>query len=363
MPTTPTIAPRAIAQSRGRRSPLSRLPSHDHERVSEEPLVDVERLNAHWRAAFDAAEDALRCAALYLPPDELRVRASGLAAEREPITQLLRAFALDSGVNGPSPLTFSSWDARQLLGLPSGVRACVFTLDGVLIGSAEIHAAAWAETFDEFVSRRIERTGGRFAPFNKRIDYPLHIHGKPRLDGVRAFLASRGISLPEGDATDPPGLETVHGLANRKNQALLRRLDEHGVNAFEGSRRYLELAHDAGLGCAVVSASANTQTILQRSGLADLADESVDGTTMAAEKLRGKPAPDTLLAACRKLGVEPEHAAAFETTPAGIVAARAAGFRIVIAVNSTGQADPLRAEVPDVVVTNLAELGALSPSR
>jgi beta-phosphoglucomutase-like phosphatase (HAD superfamily) len=107
-----------------------------------------------------------------------------------------------------------------------------------------------------------------------------------------------------------------------------------------------------------VSASANTQTILKRSGLADLADESVDGTTMAAERLRGKPAPDTLLAACRKLGIEPERAAAFETTPAGIAAARAAGFRIVIAVNGTGQADALRAEAPDVVVTSLAELAA-----
>ena len=358
MPTTPALAPRAVAQSRGKRRTLSRLPPHDRERVSEAPFVDVETLNARWRAAFGAAEDALRSAARYLAPEELRVRANSLAAEREPTTQLLRALALDSGVKGLSPLTFSSWDARQLLGLPSGVKACVFTLDGVLIGSAEIHAAAWAETFDEFVSRRIERTGGRFAPFNQRIDYPLHIHGKPRLDGVRAFLASRGISLPEGDATDPPGLETVHGLANRKNQALLRRLDEHGVNAFEGSRRYLELAHDAGLRCAVVSASANTETILQRSGLADLADESVDGTTMAAEELRGKPAPDTLLAACRKLGVEPENAAAFETTPAGIAAARAAGFRIVIAVNSTGQADALRAEAPDVVVTSLAELSS-----
>ena len=358
MPTTPALAPRAFAQSRGRRRTLSQLPSDDRERVSGEPLVDVEVLNAHWRAAFDAAEDALRHAALYLAPEELRVRANSLAAEREPTTQLLRALALDSGVRSLSPLTFSSWDVRQLLGLPSGVKACVFTLDGVLIGSAAIHAAAWAETFDEFVSQRIERTGGRFAPFNQRIDYPLHIHGKPRLDGVRAFLASRGISLPEGDATDPPGLETVHGLANRKKQALLRRLDEHSVSAFEGSRRYLELAHDAGLRCAVVSASANTQTILKRSGLAALADESVDGTTMAAERLRGKPAPDTLLAACRKLGIEPERAAAFETTPAGIAAARAAGFRIVIAVNGTGQADALRAEAPDVVVTSLAELAA-----
>jgi HAD superfamily hydrolase (TIGR01509 family) len=226
----------------------------------------------------------------------------------------------------------------------------------VLIGSAAIHIAAWTETFDEFISRRIERTGGRFALFNPRVDYPRHIHGKPRLDGVRAFLASRGISLPEGEPGDSPGLETVHGLANRKNQALLRRLDEHGVHAFEGSRRYLEIAHDAGLQCAVVSASANTPTILERSGLADLIDQSVDGNTIIAERLRAKPAPDTLLAACRQLGVDPQRAAAFETTPAGIAAARAAGFRTVIGVNSPGRADGLRAEAADFVVTGLDEL-------
>jgi beta-phosphoglucomutase family hydrolase len=328
-----------------------------HWALSREPLVDLAALGAHWRAAFDAADTALHAASLYLPPEEVRDDANRLAAEREPTAALLRALAADRRASGQfSALMVSSRDTRDLLGLPSGVRACVFNLDGVLIGSAAIHTAAWAETFDEFISRRIERTGGRFAPFNARIDYPLHIHGKPRLDGVRAFLASRGISLPEGDAADPPELETVHGLANRKNQALQRQLDKHGVHAFDGSRRYLELAHDADLQCAVVSASANTETILQRSGLADLIDERVDGNTVTAERLRAKPAPDTLLAACRKLGVDPQHAVSFETTPAGITAARAAAFRIVIAVNSAGNADALRAEAPDVVVAGLAEL-------
>jgi beta-phosphoglucomutase family hydrolase len=328
-----------------------------HWALSREPLVDLAALGAHWRAAFDAADAALHAARFYLPPEEVRDDANRLAAEREPTAALLRALAVDRGASGQfAALMFSSRDTRELLGLPSGVQACVFNLDGVLIGSAAIHTAAWTETFDEFISRRIERTGGRFAPFNARIDYPLHIHGKPRLDGVRAFLASRGISLPEGDDADPPGLETVHGLANRKNEALQRQLDKHGVHAFDGSRRYLELAHDAGLQCAVVSASANTETILQRSGLTDLIDERVDGNTVTAEGLRGKPAPDTLLAACRKLGVDPQRAASFETTPAGIAAARAAGFRIVIAVNSTGNAAALRAEAPDVVVTGLAEL-------
>jgi len=317
----------------------------------------VDTLTTRWRAAFDAAFAALRCARPYLPPDELQDRSKLLEAERDPTTELLEALARDQHESRQvSPLTFSPWDARQLLGLPAGVDACVFNLDGVLIGSAAIHTASWTETFDEFISRRIERTGGRFAPFNPRVDYPRHIHGKPRLEGVRAFLASRGISLPEGESGDPPGLETVRGLANRKNQSLLRRLDEHGVHAFEGSRSYLEIAHDAGLQCAVVSASANTQTILERSGLADLIDQSVDGNTIIAERLRAKPAPDTLLAACRLLGVDPQRAAAFETTPAGIAAARVACFRTVIGVNSTGRADGLRAEAADFIVTGLDEL-------
>ncbi len=324
---------------------------------SVEPLIGVDTLRAHWRAAFDAADSALRSAAGYLPPEEVRDEANRLDAEREPTTELLRALARDRNAHVEvAPLTGSSWTERQLLGLPAGVTALVLTRDGVLIGSAEIHAAAWKETFDEFIARRIERTHGGFATFSRRVDYPEHMHAKPRLEGVRAFLASRGISLPEGDADDPPGTETVHGLANRKNQALLRCLDEHGVNAFAGSRRYLEIAHEAGMECAVVSASANTRTILERSGLASLVDRSVDGETIAADRLRAKPAPDTLLEACRQLGVEPERAAAFETTPAGIAAARTAGFQFVIGVSSTGQADALRTAAPDLVVTGLAEL-------
>jgi len=253
-------------------------------------------------------------------------------------------------------LMVSPSEARRLLGLPPEVAACVFNLDGVLIGSAALHAAAWTETFDEFISNRIERTGGRFAPFNPLVDYPELIHARPRLDGVRAFLASRGIRLPEGDTTDAPGAATVHGLANRKNLALLRRIDEHGVTAFAGSRSYLELAHEAGVHCAVVSASANTETILARAGLTELIEERVDGNTMRAEQLRAKPAPDTLLAACRKLGVEPQRAAAFETTRAGVIAGRAAGFDLIVGVDGGGDAAGLRAEGADFIVTGVDEI-------
>jgi HAD superfamily hydrolase (TIGR01509 family) len=316
--------------------------------------VSIDTLASRWRASFHAAEAALEAAAAdSFPGDELHAHARRLAAEIAPTEELLEELARER--HTPSPflhLHVSPREARLLLGLPAEVAACVFNLDGVLIGSAAIHAGAWTETFDEFVSNRRERTHGEFAPFNPRVDYPRYIHGQPRLDGVRAFLASRGIRLPEGEPGDPPGLETVHGLANRKNQALLRRLDRFGVTAFEGSRSYLELAREAGVRCAVVSASANTDTILERAGIEDLIDERIDGNTMRVERLRVKPAPDTLLAACRKLGVEPRRAAAFETTRAGVAAGRAAGFDLVVGVGDAS----LRAVGADIVVAGVGEL-------
>jgi HAD superfamily hydrolase (TIGR01509 family) len=323
----------------------------------EAPTVTAETLRDRWTAAFDAAQGALSAAALYLPPDELRERAGRLEAERPRAVRLLRELARDEHrAVTHLHVALAPWEAQRLLGLPPGVHACVFNADGVLIGSAALHAAAWTETFDEFIARRIERTGGRFAPFNARLDYPAHIHGRPRLDGVRTFLASRGISLPAGDPSDAPGTETVHGLANRKNQALLRLLDEHPLTAYEGSRHYLELAQDAGLRRAVVSASANTQTMLERAGLAHLIDARVDGRAIVEEHLHARPAPDVLLAACRRLEVEPQEAAVFETTAAGVQAARAAGFARVVGVDHTGNAKALADGGADLVVSGLAEL-------
>jgi beta-phosphoglucomutase-like phosphatase (HAD superfamily) len=253
-------------------------------------------------------------------------------------------------------LVASPWETKRLLGLPSDVAACVFNVDGVLVSSAAIHAVAWRETLDEFISRRIERTGGSFAPFSLDVDYPQHIHGRSRVEGVRAFLASRGISLPEGSPDDQPGAESVHGLANRKRSALLRLLDERSVTAFEGTRLYLELVRDARLGCAVVSGSTNTQAMLDHAHLSAFIDECVDGNTMLAESLRRKPAPDMLLAACRYLGVEPEHAAVFEATPDGVAAGRAGRFELVVAVDQGGEADALRARGADLVVSELGEI-------
>ena len=307
--------------------------------MAEVLLPSLETISAPWRSAFDAAASALRAADASLEPAELRDRSRRLGGERAATVALLDAVARAEGVPARfSELLLSPAALKRLLGLPSTAIACVFDLEGVLVGSAAIHAAAWRETFDELIHARVEQTGGRFAPFDPRTDYPRHIHGRPRLEGVRAFLASRGISLPEGAPSDPPGAGTVHALANRKQEALLRRLDERGVRAFEGSKRYLETARDAGLRRAVVSASTHTDTILERAGLAGLVERSVDGSTIVAERLRPSPAPDALLAACRMLDVDPAHAVAFQTTADGVAAARTAGFGLVVA---TGLADLL----------------------
>ncbi|RJK97804.1 beta-phosphoglucomutase family hydrolase [Vallicoccus soli] len=245
-----------------------------------------------------------------------------------------------------------------MLGLPEGVTACLFDLDGVLTDTAAVHDAAWTEVFDAFLRERAERTGGRFVPFDPVQDYADHVDGKPRADGVRDFLASRGVHLPEGSPDDGPAEPTVHGLGNRKNEALLRRVREDGVEVFAGSRRYLEEAAALGLRRAVVSSSANTREVLEVTGLAALVEERVDGVVLRETGLRGKPAPDTFLEGARRLGVAPAAAAVFEDALAGVEAGRAGGFGAVVGVDRVGggHADDLRVHGASVVVRDLAEL-------
>jgi beta-phosphoglucomutase family hydrolase len=241
------------------------------------------------------------------------------------------------------------------LGLPEAVTAGLFDLDGVLTNTAALHNQAWTEMFDAFLRERAERTGEPFVAFDPEADYATYVDGKPRPDGVRDFLASRGITLPEGRPDDGPGSETVHGLGNRKNQALLRRIHQEGVEVFAGSRRYLEAARDAGLRRVVVSSSANTAEVLQVTGLATLVEGWIDGLAIAAQGLKGKPAPDAFLAGARCAGVEPAQAAVFEDALAGVEAGRAGGFGFVVG-DRTGHADALRAHGADVVVPDLARL-------
>ena len=343
----------------GLRSPPSELA------VMQAPAsaVDLDSVSAHWRVVFNMTEDALRAASrcgksLSFAETELHALSSQLALERAETAELLDEVAREEHLDLSHRLS-APRATRRTLGLPANLAACVFDLDGVLTASGELHAAAWAETFDEFLARRVELTGERFAPFrpfDPRVDYLRHINGRPRLDGVHAFLASRGIRLPDGRSDDPPDTETIHGLANRKQAALLHLLEREDVTAFAGARRYLEDALEAGLRCAVVSPSTNTGAILDRAGLASLIEERVDGNTIQTEQLVPKPAPDTLLAACRRLGSKPSETAAFETTSAGITAARTAGFGLVVAIDRSGRAETLSAHGADLVI---ADLGAL----
>jgi beta-phosphoglucomutase family hydrolase len=243
-----------------------------------------------------------------------------------------------------------------VLGLPDGTHACLFDLDGVLTKTAVVHNAAWKEMFDAYLQERSRRTGEPFVPFDPGRDYDEYVDGKPRADGTRSFLASRGIELPEGSDDDPPGAETIHGLGTRKNEIVLRRIREDGVEAYENSVRYVRAARDAGLRRAVVSSSANCRDVLVAASIEDLFEARIDGVVAGREHLRGKPAPDTFLAAARALGLGPQEAAVFEDALAGVEAGRAGRFRFVVGVDRTGQADALKKHGADVVVADLAEL-------
>jgi beta-phosphoglucomutase family hydrolase len=243
-----------------------------------------------------------------------------------------------------------------VLGIGRGIRACLFDLDGVLTQTAKVHAAAWKRTFDDFLRRRAQERGEELVPFDAIGDYEAYVDGKPRYDGVASFLASRGIELAQGTVDDPPGAETVHGLGNRKNELVLEMIHKDGVEAYDGSVRYVHAVRDAGLPRAVVSSSSNCRDVLAAAGIEDLFDAIVDGVSAEREHLKGKPAPDTFLAGARALAVEPAHAAVFEDALVGVQAGRAGAFGFVVGVDRLGQADALRAHGADVVVGDLAEL-------
>ncbi|MFN2495851.1 MAG: HAD family hydrolase [Pseudonocardiaceae bacterium] len=241
------------------------------------------------------------------------------------------------------------------LGLPDQITAALFDLDGVLTNTADLHREAWKQTFDAVLRERAEGGGDSFREFTDR-DYAEHVDGMPRADGVRQFLASRGITLSEGFPDDPPDVRTVHGLGNRKNELLLRMIEQHGVSPYPGSVRYLQAARDAGLAIGVVTSSANGASVLDAAGLSPFIQARVDGVAIARDGLRGKPAPDSFLAGAQALGVDPAQVAVFEDALAGVQAGRAGGFGHVIGVDRAGQAQALRDCGADVVVADLAEL-------
>ncbi|MBA3367692.1 MAG: HAD-IA family hydrolase [Geodermatophilaceae bacterium] len=242
-----------------------------------------------------------------------------------------------------------------MLGLPAGIRACLFDVDGVLTKTAIVHRAAWRRAFDAFLQEIPGLTAEQSAPFSDA-DYNAHVDGKPRKDGVRDFLASRRITLPEGSVHDGPDAATVEGVATRKNLLILAELEENGVTPYVGSLRYLEAARSAGLRIAAVTASANGEQVIEAGGFTEYCEARIDGIVAEREGLRGKPAPDPFLAGARALGIPAAQAAVFEDAISGVQAGRAGNFGFVVGVNRVGQAEALRANGADIVVDDLAEL-------
>jgi beta-phosphoglucomutase family hydrolase len=231
--------------------------------------------------------------------------------------------------------------------LPATIRACLFDLDGVLVQTSKVHAAAWKQLFDDFLRARAAQEGEPFRPFELPGDYVAYVDGRLREDGVRRFLASRGIALPDAG---------VHDLATRKNEIVLELIERRGVDVYDGSIRFVEAVRAAGLRCGVVSASKNTRSALAATRITDLFDVVVDGVVAAREGLAGKPEPDTFLAAAAALAVGPELAAVFEDALAGVEAGRAGAFGWVVGVDRGAGGDALLRHGADVVVGDLAEL-------
>lgn len=238
---------------------------------------------------------------------------------------------------------------HDVIGLPDHVTACLFDLDGVLTGTAALHRAAWKETFDPLLA-------ARGLPEFTEADYNNHVDGRPRFDGVRAFLTSRNIELPEGPPDAEPSDDTIQGVGNRKNVRVQEIIAERGVNPYPGSVRFLDAAKQAGLRIAVVTSSANGEAVLDAADLTKYVEARVDGVVIAERKLHGKPAPDSFLAGAAALGTAPANAAVFEDALSGVQAGKAGHFGFVVGVDRVGQADELRAHGADVVVTDLAEL-------
>jgi beta-phosphoglucomutase family hydrolase len=243
-----------------------------------------------------------------------------------------------------------------VLGIPDQSRGCLFDLDGVLTQTARVHAAAWKEMFDHFLRERAQRTGEPFVPFDPVADYDKYVDGKPRDDGTRSFLQARGIDLPEGSDSDPPGTATIAALSSQKNQIVLRKIADGGVQVYPGSIRYLHAVGQAGLRRAVVTSSANAASVLKAAGISDQFDAVVDGLVAKREGLAGKPAPDIYRYAARQLGITPSEGVVYEDALAGVAAGRAGHFGFVVGVDRVGQADALRKAGADIVVKDLAEL-------
>jgi beta-phosphoglucomutase family hydrolase len=234
--------------------------------------------------------------------------------------------------------------------------AVLLDLDGVITNTASLHAACWKKMFDEYLQRRATQRGEVFRPFDIDTDYRLYVDGKPRFDGVRDFLTSRGIQLPEGTPDDPPEVETVGGLGNRKNDLLHEVIEDVGVEPYEGSVKFIRQLHDQGFKIAVVTSSENCAAVLKAAKLDTFFKVRVDGHVIHAQHLAGKPAPDTYLMAANLVRVEPARAVVIEDAISGVQAGAAGNFGLVIGVARKGNAGELKHHGAHLVVNDLAEL-------
>jgi beta-phosphoglucomutase-like phosphatase (HAD superfamily) len=315
---------------------------------------ELDTISSQWQLALDAVQRALSAASGSLSAAELERRRRELVRERQRTAKMLVRLAQVTGVK-PEPWLSPVPVSRKMLGLPDAVSACLFDLDGVLTDSAVLHASAWGDVFDELLLRLAETTGWQFIPFDRSADYRAYIDGRSRLEGIHAFLGSRGIRLPEGTPGDPVQVDTACGLAKRKAEALAGGLRERGVNALPGARRYLEAAGHAGIKRAVVSASASTLPMLELAGMTTLVEERIDADVIRAEGLRSAPAPDLLLAACRRIGARPDTAVTFTHSAAGIAAGHGAGLT-VIGVGEGAQGTVIQGIAAQRVVPSLSAL-------
>jgi beta-phosphoglucomutase-like phosphatase (HAD superfamily) len=313
--------------------------------VAATPPPDLNATAAQWQSALDAATRALEADRAVLPAAEVSREAHRLMEERRETAALLRTVAALHHLS-PAPWLAPAPVSPRRLGLSEDVAACLFDLDGVLTDSDALHASAWAQALEPVLLALALDDRAPYTPFDQDADYHAYFDGRLRTEGIKLFLAGRGLRLPDAAVTE---------IARRKGELVEHGLHSRGVAALAGAHRYLQAVGLGGIRRAVVSASTTASPMVEAAGLAELIDARVDANTMRSLNLRSRPAPDLLITACAELGTPPEHAVSLTHSGAGVVAARSIGMP-VIGVADGAEADALRAYGAEIVVPALETL-------